>query len=48
MAEEEASYEVVPAVAGGAPVAAQGWGDEPSLAPARSPLERPIAAIRRY
>lgn len=49
MAEEEASYELVPAAAGGAPVAAQGgWGGEPSLAPERSPLERPIAAIRRY
>jgi polysaccharide biosynthesis transport protein len=27
---------------------AQGWGGEATLAPARSPLERPLAAIRRY
>lgn len=45
---EEASYELVPASPAGAPAPAQGWGDEPALAPARSPLERPIAAIRRY
>jgi tyrosine-protein kinase Etk/Wzc len=27
---------------------AGGWGDEQTLAPPRSPLERPLAAIRRY
>jgi len=25
-----------------------GWGDAPTLAPARPPLERPLAALRRY
>jgi capsular exopolysaccharide synthesis family protein len=48
MAEEGASYELVPASPAGAAAPVQGWGDEPTLAPARSPLERPIAAIRRY
>ena len=49
MAEEGASFELVPATAGApAAVSATGWGDEPTLAPARSPLERPLAAIRRY
>jgi succinoglycan biosynthesis transport protein ExoP len=48
MAEEGASFELVPAMAAAPAVGAPGWGDEPTLAPARSPLERPIAAIRRY
>ena len=30
------------------PPAASGWGDSPTLAPQRSPIERPVAAIRRY
>jgi capsular exopolysaccharide synthesis family protein len=45
---EEASFELVPAAPVAPSTGAQGWGDEPSLTPARSPLERPIAAIRRY
>jgi capsular exopolysaccharide synthesis family protein len=30
------------------PSAQDGWGDAPTLAPQRNPLERPVAAIRRY
>ncbi|MDB4916697.1 MAG: capsular exopolysaccharide family, partial [Gemmatimonadetes bacterium] len=30
------------------PQLSEGWGDEPTLAPPRSPFERPLAAIRRY
>ena len=47
MAEEAASFNLVPASPAAAS-AVQGWGDGPTLAPARSPLERPIAAVRRY
>src|SRR6476469_1091739 len=49
MAEDAASFNVVPAgtVQPPAPVS-QGWGGEPTLAPPKSPLERPLAAIRRY
>ena len=28
--------------------ASDGWGDRPTLALPRSPIERPLAAIRRY
>jgi capsular exopolysaccharide synthesis family protein len=32
----------------GPPPLSEGWGDEPTLAPPRSPFERPLAAVRRY
>ena len=49
MAEEGASFRMVPAApVSAAPPAVQGWGDGAGLAPARSPMERPLAAIRRY
>jgi polysaccharide biosynthesis transport protein len=44
---EAASTQLIPASPIPAP-ATGGWGDEPTLAPPRSPLERPLAAIRRY
>ncbi len=30
------------------PPSAEGWGDTPTIAPSRSPLERPLAAVKRY
>lgn len=30
------------------PFSNEGWGDTPTIAPSRSPLERPIAALKRY
>ncbi len=45
--EEEAAFNLVPA-SPVAPLPAQAWGAAPTLAPPRSPLERPIAAVRRY
>lgn len=47
MSSDAASMHIVPA-APVAPAAVQGWGDGGTLAPHRSPLERPIAAIKRY
>jgi uncharacterized protein involved in exopolysaccharide biosynthesis len=49
MSENAASFDLVPAgtVQPPAPVG-QGWGGEPTLSPPKSPLERPLAAIRRY
>jgi capsular exopolysaccharide synthesis family protein len=49
MSENAASFDLVPAgtVQPPAPVGL-GWGGEPTLAPPKSPLERPLAAIRRY
>ena len=50
MPDADRSMQLVPAgstaltVAGGD----SGWGDAPTLAPARPPLERPLAALRRY
>lgn len=46
MSSDIAAIQVVPAPT--APVPAEGWGDAPTLAPSRSPLERPLAALRRY
>lgn len=49
MAENAASFDLVPAGTVQPPMpAGQGWGSEPTLAPPKSPLERPLAAIRRY
>jgi polysaccharide biosynthesis transport protein len=49
MSDEAASFDLVPAGTVQPPApAGPGWGGEPTLAPARSPLERPLAAIRRY
>jgi succinoglycan biosynthesis transport protein ExoP len=48
MAEKGATYDLVPASNGAAVAPVGGWGDGAPLAPARSPLERPLAAIRRY
>lgn len=49
MAENAASFDLVPAGTVPPPMpAGQGWGSEPTLAPHKSPLERPLAAIRRY
>jgi capsular exopolysaccharide synthesis family protein len=49
MAEDAASFNLVPSGTVQPPApAGQGWGGEPTLAPQRSPLERPMAAIRRY
>ncbi|HEX6600364.1 MAG TPA: hypothetical protein VF034_13655, partial [Gemmatimonadaceae bacterium] len=50
MAEDAASFDLVPAgtVQPPAPASQVGWGGEPTLAPPKSPLERPLAAIRRY
>ena len=49
MSEDAASFNLVPVSANGAqPVPGQGWGPEATLAPTRSPIERPLAAIRRY
>src|SRR5690242_21871322 len=50
MAEDAASFDLVPAgtVQPPGPASQVGWGGEPTLAPPKSPLERPLAAIRRY
>jgi capsular exopolysaccharide synthesis family protein len=49
MSENAASFDLVPAGTVQPPApAGQGWGAEPTLAPPKSPLERPLAAIRRY
>jgi capsular exopolysaccharide synthesis family protein len=48
MADDVASAHLVPATPFTPPQASGGWGDAPTLAPPRSPLERPLAAMRRY
>src|SRR5690349_1411119 len=49
MADNAASFDLVPAGTVQPPMpAGQGWGSEPPLTPPKSPLERPLAAIRRY
>src|SRR6476619_2128280 len=49
MADDGASFDIVPAGTVQAPApAGQGWGGEPTIAPPKSPLERPLSAIRRY
>lgn len=48
MVEKGAKFGLVPAAPASAVGPVDGWGDGASLGPARSPLERPIAAIRRY
>ena len=48
MAEKGATFDLVPATPASAAAPMGGWGDGASLAPPRSPLERPVAAVRRY
>jgi capsular exopolysaccharide synthesis family protein len=49
MSDEAPSFDLVPTGTVQPPApAGQGWSGEPTLAPTRSPLERPLAAIRRY
>ncbi len=48
MADDAGSMQVVPGSSSPPPAASEGWGDGPTLAPQRSALERPLAAIRRY
>ena len=48
MADDVGSMHVVPASSPVSPASSEGWGDGPTLAPQRSALERPLAAIRRY
>jgi succinoglycan biosynthesis transport protein ExoP len=47
MSSEIAALQVVPPAHPSAS-SSEGWADAPTLAPARSPLERPLAALRRY
>jgi capsular exopolysaccharide synthesis family protein len=48
MADEVKSMQLVAEAPPVLPPAAEGWGNTPTLAPPRSALERPLAAIRRY
>ena len=47
MADELGSMQLVAATSP-LPPSANGWGDTPTIAPAQSPLERPLAALKRY
>ncbi|MEP6731128.1 MAG: Wzz/FepE/Etk N-terminal domain-containing protein, partial [bacterium] len=47
MADEVKSMQLVAEVPP-PPLPVEGWGNAPTLAPPRSALERPLAAIRRY
>jgi tyrosine-protein kinase Etk/Wzc len=48
MADEVTSLQLAQEIPMGPPPGDGGWGNGPTLAPARSPLERPVAAIMRY
>ena len=47
MADEVTSVQLVPESRLSAPTS-EGWGNAPTLIPPRSPLDRPMTAIRRY
>ena len=48
MPNDVGSMHLVPGSQPALPVAEGGWGNAPTLAPPRSPLDRPMAAMRRY
>ncbi len=48
MADEVKSMQLVAEAPPVLPPSGEGWGNAPTLAPPRSALERPLAAIRRY